>query len=232
MVDPVAGGEEAAPVAAKKAKGKAKKNDDSFGGPERSLVGLLTEQLINGAANRAGKPPRWVSLGLAAYAAEKVEGSSPYYRRLRETALTEVRIGWQVKATEALGGQAPAENTRAVGFALFEWIAGNASGPQLNAFIRTMLDGQEKLDEAITGCLGLSVVRFEPGADLPEHAHPHEQMGLLLSGRLEFTIGGETALLEAGDIWRIPGSVPHSARALDGPVVALDVFHPVRDDYR
>ncbi len=78
----------------------------------------------------------------------------------------------------------------------------------------------------------LSVVTFEAGAAVPEHAHPHEQMGLLLSGRAEFTVGGVTRVLEAGDIWRIPGHVPHGVRALDGPAVALDAFHPVRDDYR
>ena len=78
----------------------------------------------------------------------------------------------------------------------------------------------------------LSVVTFEPDALVPDHAHPHEQMGLLLSGRLEFTVGGVTRTLEPGDIWRIPGTVPHSARAVGGPAVALDVFHPVREDYR
>ncbi len=78
----------------------------------------------------------------------------------------------------------------------------------------------------------LSMVTFEPNAEVPEHAHPHEQMGMIISGRLEFIIGGETRILETGDSWRIPGSVPHQARALDGPAVALDVFHPVREDYR
>jgi quercetin dioxygenase-like cupin family protein len=57
-------------------------------------------------------------------------------------------------------------------------------------------------------------------------------MGYLVSGRLEFTIGGQTRLLEAGDQWRIPSGVPHRVVAVGGPAVALDVFHPVRDDYR
>ena len=78
----------------------------------------------------------------------------------------------------------------------------------------------------------LSLVTFEPGTEVPEHAHPHEQMGIMISGRLEFTVAGETQVLETGDIWRIPGNVPHQARAIDGPAVALDVFHPVREDYR
>ena len=79
--------------------------------------------------------------------------------------------------------------------------------------------------------LMLSVVEFAPGAEVPEHAHPHEQMGLLVSGRLEFTVGGHTRILHPGDLWRIPGGVPHRAVALDGPAVALDAFHPIREDY-
>ena len=77
----------------------------------------------------------------------------------------------------------------------------------------------------------LSVVSFEPGSVVADHAHPHEQMGILLSGQLEFTVGGLTRLLGPGDSWRIPSGVVHGVRALDGPAVALDVFHPIREDY-
>jgi quercetin dioxygenase-like cupin family protein len=77
----------------------------------------------------------------------------------------------------------------------------------------------------------LSVVHLEPGSVVADHAHPHEQMGILLEGRLEFTVGGVTRVLGPGDLWRIPGGVVHSVRALDGPAVALDVFHPIREDY-
>jgi quercetin dioxygenase-like cupin family protein len=57
-------------------------------------------------------------------------------------------------------------------------------------------------------------------------------MGLLLEGELTFTIGDETRTLKPGDMWRIPGGIRHSARAGAQPVRALDVFCPVRDDYR
>jgi quercetin dioxygenase-like cupin family protein len=80
--------------------------------------------------------------------------------------------------------------------------------------------------------LMLSLVTFEPGSVVPEHSHHHEQMGMMISGRLEFTVGGVTRVLGPGDSWRIPGGVPHRVVARDGPAVALDVFHPVRDDYR
>jgi quercetin dioxygenase-like cupin family protein len=79
--------------------------------------------------------------------------------------------------------------------------------------------------------LMLSVVRLEPESVVLEHSHPHEQMGYLLEGRLEFTVGGVTQLLGPGDVWRIPGGVVHRVRALDQPAVALDVFHPIREDY-
>ncbi len=78
----------------------------------------------------------------------------------------------------------------------------------------------------------LSVVHFEPGSVVEPHMHPHEQMGLLLEGKLEFTIGAVTRIVGPGDKWRIPGGVLHHVKALDGPAVALDVFSPVREDYR
>ena len=77
----------------------------------------------------------------------------------------------------------------------------------------------------------LSVVDLEPGAVVEEHAHPHEQVGILLAGRVQFTIGGETKTLHPGDLWRIPGGVRHKVVVLDAPAKALDIFMPVREDY-
>lgn len=78
----------------------------------------------------------------------------------------------------------------------------------------------------------LSLVEFAPRSVVQPHAHPHEQMGMLISGKLTFTIGDETRTLEPGEMWRIPGGVVHSAVAGDEPVQALDVFYPIREDYR
>lgn len=79
--------------------------------------------------------------------------------------------------------------------------------------------------------LMLSVVNLEPDSVVELHSHPHEQMGYLISGTLEFTIGGETKILGPGDMWRIPGGVPHRVVAVGGPAKAIDVFHPIREDY-
>src|SRR5687768_5318674 len=66
---------------------------------------------------------------------------------------------------------------------------------------------------------------------LPSHTHPHEQLTTVLSGELELTVAGEVRVLRAGMLAFIPGGVPHSARALTACEV-LDVFHPLREDYR
>lgn len=77
----------------------------------------------------------------------------------------------------------------------------------------------------------LSMVVFEPNAVVEIHSHPHEQVGVVLEGRAIFTVGDESKTLGPGDIYIIPGNVPHKVVALDRRVRALDVFHPIREEY-
>ena len=77
----------------------------------------------------------------------------------------------------------------------------------------------------------LSFVDIQPGAWLPEHSHPHEQITYLIEGELEMVIGGEKMLLTPGMVHVIPSNVPHSAIARTF-VKVLDAFSPVREDYR
>ena len=80
--------------------------------------------------------------------------------------------------------------------------------------------------------LMLSLVEMEPHAVVEAHSHPHEQMGLMLEGQAEFFIGDQQRTVRAGEMWRIPGGVVHKVIAGDKPVRALDVFYPIRDDYK
>jgi quercetin dioxygenase-like cupin family protein len=82
------------------------------------------------------------------------------------------------------------------------------------------------------GKLMANWVTIEPHREVPRHQHPHEQLGVMLEGALEMTIGEETRLLRAGDAYTIPPNLPHSARTLDEGCVVLDVFTPPREDYR
>jgi quercetin dioxygenase-like cupin family protein len=78
----------------------------------------------------------------------------------------------------------------------------------------------------------LSLVDLPAGSVVPMHSHPHEQAGVLLEGEVTFTVGGETRALKPGDMWMIPGGVEHSVVAGDRPAKALDIFSPVREDYK
>ncbi len=73
-------------------------------------------------------------------------------------------------------------------------------------------------------------VTIAAGATVPEHTHPHEQIGYLVSGRVRFVIGDEEKVIGPGDSWLVPGGVPHVVTALED-AVAIDVFSPVRHEY-
>ena len=69
------------------------------------------------------------------------------------------------------------------------------------------------------------------GAALPEHSHHHQQVVNMLEGEFELTVDGQPFRLTPGDVVIIPGSVPHSGKAISDCRI-LDVFNPPRNDYR
>ena len=68
------------------------------------------------------------------------------------------------------------------------------------------------------------------GAVVPEHFHESEQITYILEGALEFHIKGETIVVAAGQVLRIPSNVPHMAIALED-TLDLDIFSPIRHDW-
>jgi quercetin dioxygenase-like cupin family protein len=77
----------------------------------------------------------------------------------------------------------------------------------------------------------ISLVEMTPHSVVEPHSHPHEQLGVLLEGEGEFTIGDETRHVRPGDMWRIPGGVVHHLACGPQPLRAIDVFYPIREDY-
>lgn len=73
-------------------------------------------------------------------------------------------------------------------------------------------------------------IHLSRGAVVPLHSHPNEQITLLQSGRLRFTIGDEERVIEAGETVQIPPEAPHSVEALEDSL-AVDLFCPVREDW-
>jgi quercetin dioxygenase-like cupin family protein len=72
---------------------------------------------------------------------------------------------------------------------------------------------------------------LKKGVEVPQHAHPHDQVGYLVSGRMRMTIGDQTTECAPGDSYHAPPGVPHSGAALE-PSVVVDVFSPPREDYQ
>ena len=101
-----------------------------------------------------------------------------------------------------------------------------ASLPAKEIFGGTIRGHYAHLDKMTIGEVDLA-----PGVALPMHSHPHEQISYVISGRFEFTVGGETTILEPGMVALIPGGVMHGGKTLTACRV-IDLFSPVREDYR
>lgn len=74
-------------------------------------------------------------------------------------------------------------------------------------------------------------VRLEPGARLPRHEHPHEQVTTVLRGHLQLVVGDTVCEVGPGSTVFIPSGTPHHALAIEATDV-IDVFTPVREDLR
>ena len=55
----------------------------------------------------------------------------------------------------------------------------------------------------------LALVELAPDSIVPGHRHDNEQLGMVITGSVTFTIGDETRELGPGGTWRIPSDTPH-----------------------
>ena len=68
----------------------------------------------------------------------------------------------------------------------------------------------------VTGAqIEVGMLRYKSGEGASEHAHPHEQVIVVLSGRVRMKIGGETHELGPREVAHLPPNVPHSLTALE-----------------
>jgi quercetin dioxygenase-like cupin family protein len=63
--------------------------------------------------------------------------------------------------------------------------------------------------------LEVGMLRYKAGEGAKEHAHPHEQVLVVLSGRVWMQIGGERYELGPREVAHMPPNVPHSLQALE-----------------
>ena len=78
----------------------------------------------------------------------------------------------------------------------------------------------------------VSVVDLDANAHIPRHSHPHEQSGMVLTNEIELTIDQETRIVTPGEVYIIPGGVDHEVRTSNEPAKLMEVFSPVREEYK
>lgn len=82
-----------------------------------------------------------------------------------------------------------------------------------------------------SGHMSFALWRLEAGAILPPHEHPHEQVVHVFSGELEIFVAGARHRCTPGTVLVIPPGARHHGTVLAEASV-MDVFSPVREDYR
>jgi unsaturated pyranuronate lyase len=78
----------------------------------------------------------------------------------------------------------------------------------------------------------LNLIEFEPGSTVPLHSHEHEQLGIVLRGMQALVVDDIPHELGPMEGYSLPGGVEHSAYCGPEGALVLDVFQPVREDYR
>jgi len=94
-----------------------------------------------------------------------------------------------------------------------------------------MLPGIHRRTMGMTDEVMLCEFFLQREALVPPHSHMNDQVGYVVYGSVEMTIGDTLRVLQPGDSYAIPGGVLHGARAVLDSLV-IDVFSPPRDDYR
>jgi quercetin dioxygenase-like cupin family protein len=74
--------------------------------------------------------------------------------------------------------------------------------------------------------------RLQPGSTIPEHSHPHEQMGTVLKGTVDLTVAGEERVIHPGEAYHIRSRVVHSGKCGNSPAEVIEVFSPTREDFK
>lgn len=95
-----------------------------------------------------------------------------------------------------------------------------------------VVNGVHLTQLAVGERMSVQHVRMEPGAIVPEHDHPHEQIGFIYGGELTFFLAdGTEREVRAGESFGFASGEAHAAENRgDEDVLAVDAFSPPRAD--
>ena len=92
-------------------------------------------------------------------------------------------------------------------------------------------DGMQRRVLAYGGKLMMIHVAFDAGVTTAAHSHPHEQIGYVVSGTIDFVIEGQGALhMTAGGSYYVAPNVKHNV-VTHTPAVLVEIFSPIREDF-
>lgn len=95
---------------------------------------------------------------------------------------------------------------------------------------REVFPGATRKVLAHSGGLMTVEMRFRAGTQVPEHAHPHEQVSYVVSGKIELSLNGHKEIIGCGDSFYAAPGVLHGVLFLEESMV-LDTFTPQREDF-
>lgn len=94
----------------------------------------------------------------------------------------------------------------------------------------TPLEGIERKTLVYGESTLMSEFKLKKGSTIPLHSHPEEQIGYLISGQVQFSVGSEKVVCNPGDSWCFAGDKEHGVEILQDSVV-VEVFSPVREEF-
>jgi len=76
------------------------------------------------------------------------------------------------------------------------------------------------------------VIKLQPGEET-NHSHPEEQMGYILSGEVEITIGNEKKKCKIGEVYYIPANIQHGFKVVgDNDLEYIEIFSPPKEEHK
>lgn len=76
----------------------------------------------------------------------------------------------------------------------------------------------------------MAYILLEPGVTT-DHSHENEQMGYILSGEVELTIGEEKKICRSGDAYLVPSGVRHGFHVVgDKNLEYIEIFTPPKKE--
>lgn len=81
-----------------------------------------------------------------------------------------------------------------------------------------------------TGQMTIARLELKAGGVVPAHSHMNEQVSMVLSGRLKFSVDGREVIVGAGQLLELPPHIRHGVEVLEDCTV-IDLFTPPRQDW-